>query len=188
VSLASRTRCRGLDAGRDRRKPRGAHQPACAHSGPLLGDRCESFTETLNGPGEKRTKLGQSIFTAYLLPFEMTGALLVIAVVKRPWSWYVAAPKAPPKPSERPLPGPLLSGKATDRDAGAMTVPGRGTVLAAVLFVSARPAARAGAHLVMYMCIELMLNSVNLTFVTFSRMLNDLAGRTRVLCARRRSC
>ena len=35
----------------------------------------------LNGPGENVQKLGQSIFTAYLLPFEMTSALLVIAVV-----------------------------------------------------------------------------------------------------------
>ena len=35
----------------------------------------------LNGPGENVQKLGQSIYTAYLLPFEMTAALLVIAVV-----------------------------------------------------------------------------------------------------------
>jgi NADH-quinone oxidoreductase subunit J len=35
----------------------------------------------LNGPGENVQKLGQSIYTRYLLPFEMTAALLVIAVV-----------------------------------------------------------------------------------------------------------
>ena len=35
----------------------------------------------LNGPGENIQKLGQSIYTRYLLPFEMTSALLVIAVV-----------------------------------------------------------------------------------------------------------
>jgi NADH-quinone oxidoreductase subunit K len=34
--------------------------------------------------------------------------------------------------------------------------------------------------LIMYMCVELMLNSVNLTFVTFSRMLNDLGGQDAV--------
>src|ERR1700726_3109490 len=34
--------------------------------------------------------------------------------------------------------------------------------------------------LVMFMCIELMLNAVNLTFVTFSRMLNDIGGQTLV--------
>ena len=31
--------------------------------------------------------------------------------------------------------------------------------------------------LVMFMCVELMLNAVNLTFVTFSRALNDIAGQ-----------
>ncbi|HUZ10218.1 MAG TPA: NADH-quinone oxidoreductase subunit NuoK [Acidimicrobiales bacterium] len=34
--------------------------------------------------------------------------------------------------------------------------------------------------LVMFMCIELMLNAANLTFVTFSRMLNDIAGQVLV--------
>jgi len=35
--------------------------------------------------------------------------------------------------------------------------------------------------LVMFMCIELMLNAVTLTFVTFSRMLDDVAGQTMVV-------
>ena len=36
--------------------------------------------------------------------------------------------------------------------------------------------------LVMFMCVELMLNAANLTFVTFSRMLNDIGGQAaRVL-------
>jgi len=34
--------------------------------------------------------------------------------------------------------------------------------------------------LVMLMCVELMLNAVNLTFVTFGRMLNDIAGQVTV--------
>jgi NADH-quinone oxidoreductase subunit K len=34
--------------------------------------------------------------------------------------------------------------------------------------------------LVMLMCVELMLNAVNLTFVTFGVMLNDLAGQAIV--------
>jgi NADH-quinone oxidoreductase subunit K len=34
--------------------------------------------------------------------------------------------------------------------------------------------------LVMLMCVELMLNGVNLTFVTFSRELGDIAGQTVV--------
>jgi NADH-quinone oxidoreductase subunit K len=34
--------------------------------------------------------------------------------------------------------------------------------------------------LVMFMCVELMLNAVNLTFVTFARTLNDLGGQAAV--------
>ena len=34
--------------------------------------------------------------------------------------------------------------------------------------------------LVMFMCIELMLNAANLTFVTFSRMLGDIGGQVIV--------
>ena len=34
--------------------------------------------------------------------------------------------------------------------------------------------------LVMFMCVELMLNAVNLTFVTFARELNDVGGQVIV--------
>ena len=34
--------------------------------------------------------------------------------------------------------------------------------------------------LVMFMCVELMLNAVNLTFVTFARDLNDIGGQSLV--------
>ncbi len=34
--------------------------------------------------------------------------------------------------------------------------------------------------LIMFMCIELMLNAANLTFVTFSRELNDIGGQVAV--------
>ncbi len=34
--------------------------------------------------------------------------------------------------------------------------------------------------LVMFMCVELMLNAVNITFVTFSNSLQDLSGQTAV--------
>ena len=34
--------------------------------------------------------------------------------------------------------------------------------------------------LVMFMCVELMLNAVNLTFVTFSNVLNDVGGQVLV--------
>jgi NADH-quinone oxidoreductase subunit K len=32
--------------------------------------------------------------------------------------------------------------------------------------------------LVMFMCVELMLNAVNLTFVTYARLLDDIGGQT----------
>ena len=35
--------------------------------------------------------------------------------------------------------------------------------------------------LVMFMCVELMLNAVTLTFVTFSNMLDDINGQTVVV-------
>ncbi len=34
--------------------------------------------------------------------------------------------------------------------------------------------------LVMFMCVELMLNAVNLSFVTFSNALNDVGGQVAV--------
>ena len=34
--------------------------------------------------------------------------------------------------------------------------------------------------LVMFMCVELMLNAVNLSFVTFSRVLDDVSGQVAV--------
>jgi NADH-quinone oxidoreductase subunit K len=34
--------------------------------------------------------------------------------------------------------------------------------------------------LVMFMCVELMLNAVNLTFITFARNLNDVGGQSVV--------
>ena len=34
--------------------------------------------------------------------------------------------------------------------------------------------------LVMFMCIELMLNAVNLTFVTFARLQDDIGGQVSV--------
>jgi len=34
--------------------------------------------------------------------------------------------------------------------------------------------------LVMFMCVELMLNAANLTFVTFARELNDIGGQAIV--------
>jgi NADH-quinone oxidoreductase subunit K len=54
-------------------------------------------------------------------------------------------------------------------------------VLSAMLFaLGAAGVLRRRNPLVMLMCIELMLNAVNLTFVTFGRMLNDVTGQVIV--------
>jgi NADH-quinone oxidoreductase subunit K len=54
-------------------------------------------------------------------------------------------------------------------------------VLAALLFAIGTSGLLVRRNpLVMFMCIELMLNSVNLTFVAFSRALDDIAGQTAV--------
>jgi NADH-quinone oxidoreductase subunit K len=54
-------------------------------------------------------------------------------------------------------------------------------VLAAVLFtIGAIGVLTRRNPLVMFMCVELMLNAVNLTFVTFSRALNDVGGQLAV--------
>jgi NADH-quinone oxidoreductase subunit K len=54
-------------------------------------------------------------------------------------------------------------------------------ILAAVLFsIGAVGLLVRRNILVMFMCVELMLNAVNLTFVTFARMLNDIGGQATV--------
>ena len=54
-------------------------------------------------------------------------------------------------------------------------------VLAAILFaIGSFGLLTRRNPLVMFMCVELMLNSVNLTFVTFGRDLNDLGGEASV--------
>jgi NADH-quinone oxidoreductase subunit K len=53
--------------------------------------------------------------------------------------------------------------------------------IAAVLFtIGATGFLLRRSVLVMFMCIELMLNAVNLTFVTFARMLADVGGQVSV--------
>jgi NADH-quinone oxidoreductase subunit K len=63
-----------------------------------------------------------------------------------------------------------------------MSIPGAWyLVLAAILFgIGAVGVLVRRNVLVMFMCIELMLNAANLTFVTFSRMLGDIGGQAEV--------
>ena len=54
-------------------------------------------------------------------------------------------------------------------------------VVAALLFgIGAFGLLTRRSALIMFMCLELMLNAVNLTFVTFSRTMSDIAGQASV--------
>ncbi len=54
-------------------------------------------------------------------------------------------------------------------------------VLAALIFaIGATGLVVRRNPLVMFMCVELMLNAVNLTFVSFGNMLNDVGGQVFV--------
>ena len=63
-----------------------------------------------------------------------------------------------------------------------MTVPGAWYLsLAAVLFgIGAVGLLVRRNVLVMFMCVELMLNAVSLTFITFARLLDDIGGQSSV--------
>ena len=63
-----------------------------------------------------------------------------------------------------------------------MTVPGAWyLILAALVFgIGAVGLLIRRNVLVMFMCVELMLNAVNLTFITFARMLDDIGGQAAV--------
>jgi NADH-quinone oxidoreductase subunit K len=54
-------------------------------------------------------------------------------------------------------------------------------IVAAVLFgIGAFGLLTRRSALIMFMCVELMLNAVNLTFVTFARSLQDIGGQAAV--------
>jgi NADH-quinone oxidoreductase subunit K len=54
-------------------------------------------------------------------------------------------------------------------------------ILAAILFgIGAFGLLTRRSALIMFMCVELMLNAVTLTFVTFSRTLGDIGGQASV--------
>ncbi len=63
-----------------------------------------------------------------------------------------------------------------------MSVPGAWyLILAAMLFTIGAVGLLVRRNvLIMFMCVELMLNAVNLTFVTFARLLDDIGGQSTV--------
>ena len=87
-------------------------------------------------------------------------------------------PLAAPDVTERPKP----TGRPDGPRRSSMTInPDWYLALAAVLFaIGALGVLVRRNVLVMFMCVELMLNAANLTFVTFARMLNDIGGQVLV--------
>ena len=107
--------------------------------------------------------LARSIFSRYLLAFEATSVLLVIAVVGA--VVLARRPTTTDPQEERPMSidaSWYLAVAGIIFTIGALGVLVRRNVL------------------VMFMCVELMLNAVNLTFVTFARELNDIGGQVVV--------
>ena len=119
--------------------------------------------------GRNVEKLARSLFTRYLLAFEITSVLLVIAVVG---AVVLARRPRDARPASR----------SADGGGDDVRVPGAWyLVLAAVLFTIGAVGLLVRRNvLVMFMCVELMLNAVNLTFVTFARMLDDIGGQVVV--------
>lgn len=78
----------------------------------------ESVAGPASGPGANVEKLATTLFTKYLLAFEITSVLLVIAVVGA----VVLARRPPPEPADEPEPLALPQLFDADQAAGATSV------------------------------------------------------------------
>ena len=144
-------------------------------------DQLHSIKGGATDLGGNVERVARVLFTDFLWPFEITSALLVIAVVGA----VVLARRSGQRPGEE--------GRAS-RAADAVEEPverasGRAlTITATYYLVLAAGIFTVGAVgllvrrnvIVMFMCVELMLNAVNLTIVSFARALNDVRGQALV--------
>jgi NADH-quinone oxidoreductase subunit J len=80
----------------------------------------------LNGAGDNVQKLGQAVYTGYLLPFEMTAALLVIAVVATVVLSKRAGGAGPDTSAQAEVDTAVLSDPGTLSDPLAVSDPGDG--------------------------------------------------------------
>ena len=130
-----------------------------------LGDRrdrrCRRRGRHATGAGNVK-QLGTAVFTTYLFAFEATAALLVIAVVGA----VLLARRERAAPTRRCV----------------VNVPAAWYLVSPPSCSGSAPSgcSTRRSALIMFMCIELMLNAVNLTFVTFSRTLSDIGGQAIV--------
>ena len=128
----------------------------------------EGHVAGLNSPAGEPAQLGKQLFTTYLFAFEATAALLVIAVVGAVVLARRAADGARRARSD-----------TSEQRAVRMSLSGAWYLgLAAIVFTIGAIGLLVRRNvLIMFMCIELMLNAANLTFVTFARMLHDIGGQ-----------
>jgi NADH-quinone oxidoreductase subunit K len=112
-------------------------------------------------PSGEPAQLGKQLFTTYLFAFEATA---------RCWSSPWSAPSSLARGARRRRAGRWQDESTAER--GCRHEPVRRLVH--------RPGRHVCSVLIMFMCIELMLNAANLTFVTFARMLNDIGGQAIV--------
>ena len=131
-------------------------------------------------------QLGKQLFTTYLFAFEATAALLVIAVVgavvlaRRPARLGDGRAEQPSRPSSRARPSGADDRVRTGGVPMSLSA-GWYLGLAALVFAIGAIGLLVRRNvLIMFMCIELMLNAANLTFVTFARVLNDIGGQALV--------
>ena len=140
--------------------------------GQALGDRraVDAWCAERSPADGNVHNLASRLFTDFIWPFEITAALLVIAVVGS----VVLARRSRQKPGARRAPTPTRCRPMT-------ITPGYYLTVAAMLFtIGAVGLLIRRNPLVMFMCVELMLNAVNLTFVSFAKALNDVGGQVIV--------
>jgi len=131
------------------------------------------------------TQIGRLLFTDWVFAFEATSILLTVAVVGA-WSWPVARPVRTTSSRARPARVHVPTTRPRSaRSADVLAVVVTDTwylMLSAALFTMGGVGLLVRRNpLVMFMCVELMLNAVNLTFVSFARAYNDLNGQIVVL-------
>ena len=128
-------------------------------------------------------RVARVLFTDFLWPFEITSALLVIAVVGGVLLARRSGQRAEDPLDEDTDERPASERAGTEQRASlGMTITSTYyLVLAAAIFTIGAVGLLVRRNvIVMFMCVELMLNAVNLTFVSFARELNDIRGQVLV--------
>ena len=183
------------------------HRAAAAGPGLQVDDRASPRSPGSDTGAPNVNLLGKSLYTTYLFPFEATSALLIIAVVgavvlaRRPPAGdsgdgrggpdAVVVDRTPDAPDgtaddaagggpDRPRPAGRY--RLRGRGGGRMSInPDWYLGLSVVLFaIGALGVLVRRNVLIMFMCVELMLNAANLAFVTFARTLHDIGGQVLV--------